>query len=390
MNLQGLFVYFFLIGIMELYAIKVSKQSSSIVLPDGNTKPLPFLRWETLIPMLLFAVVFGMRWNVGFDHIPYLFAYIYDDTERFEWGYRTITKLFQKANIHYVFYFSLWAFVQIYFFFRGFKDEYYLFPFLTLFIFTQSEVSFWMNGIRQAIAMCIILYSVTFIDKREPIYYALFAVLAVLFHRSSIVFVIILYPILFRGKCFFKNVIVQYVLLALAFVGHFSFSSFFAYAEDWLAIFNSMISYAGASADYNLGSLEGFDSESRVGFVYIVRLIEVILIIWYSPKLQAFYNSRRFNILYNLFFAGVLLAYLAPGNIDNIDRLFRYLYIYRPIMLAYFAHYLFKQPNENSRFVYFGILFCDIVGWSVANLKNGWSFDFFFQHDIGDIVFYLK
>ena len=136
-----------------------------------------------------------------------------------------------------------------------------------------------MNGIRQAIAMCIILYSVTFIDKREPIYYALFAVLSVLFHRSSIVFVIILYPILFRGKCFFKNVIVQYVLLALAFVGHFSFSSFFAYAEDWLAIFNSMISYAGASADYNLGSLEGFDSESRVGFVYIVRLIEVILII---------------------------------------------------------------------------------------------------------------
>lgn len=390
MVFQGFFVYFVLILVMILFANRVAKQSSTIQIVNGNGKELPFFRFNIIFPFVLFSFVFGMRWNVGYDHIPYLFAYIFDDTERFEWGFRSITGLFQYFNVHYVFYFAFWAFLQICFFFLGFKYEYYLFPFLTLFIFTQSEVGFWMNGIRQSIAMCIILFSVKFIDEKKPLYYVLFSILAICFHRSAIVIVVFLYPLFVRGSNIFKSIILQYVLLGVAFVGHFVFNDYVPRFDSFLDVFNTMLGIAGSEVDYSMDQLSEIETNGKIGFVYIIRLIEVILIVACSKKMHLFYNTRRFNILYNLFFIGVFLNYLAPGNINNIDRLFRYFYIFRPVMLAYWAYYLYKTLKGSNLLLLWGILLCDIGGWVGANLKNGWPFDFFFQHDISEIMQYLK
>lgn len=387
MNLQGLFVYAILICTMELFAINLAKDTPYITNSNGTLKEKTFFRWNIIIPMLIFSIIFGMRWDVGWDHIPYLYAYIYDDVERFEFGFRFITELFQKANIHYVLYFTLWSFLQIFFFQLSFKNEYYLFPFLTLFIFTQSEVGFWINGIRQALAMCIILYSITYINKRKPIYYILFAIIAILFHRSAIVVVIMLYPMLVNGKFFFKKISLQYILLIVAFIGHSYIYNYGDLIEKVLDLYNELIGFTGTDIAYKSEQMMENETNSRIGFVYIIRLMEVILIIRYSNKMRIFYNSRWFNIIYNLFFIGIILAYLAPNNINNIDRLFRYFYIYRPIMLAYFCYFLYKNNNTILSYL---IVILDTIGWVGGNVKNGWSFDFFFQHEINDIMLYLN
>ena len=389
MSFQGLFVYTILIGIMELFAINLAKDTPYITYSNGRLKEKTFFRWEIITPILIFSIVLGMRWNVGWDHIPYLFAYIQNDIERFEFGFKFITSLFQKANIHYVLYFTLWAFLQIYFFLLSFKKEYYLFPFLIIFIFTQSEVSFWINGIRQALSMCFILYSITFIDKKKPVYYILLSIIAVSFHRSAIIIVIILYPLLVSGKCYFRKQYLQYFLLILAFIGRTIIYNHIEQFEIVLEFYNELIGYAGTEVGYTMEQLSAMEKENSIGFVYIIRLLVILIIIAFSTKMRLFYSSRWFNIIYNLFFIGALFTYLAPGNINNIDRLFRYFYIYKPIMISYLCYYLYKCNNTNKMLSYV-IISLDILGWFGANIKNGWSFEFFFQHEITDIMYYLN
>lgn len=60
---------------------------------------------------------------------------------------------------------------------------------LALFFFvTLGFFQFAMSGIRQTIAICIILWAYPYIKERRLVYFALFIALAMMFHKSAIVF----------------------------------------------------------------------------------------------------------------------------------------------------------------------------------------------------------
>ena len=50
---------------------------------------------------LIFAIVFGMRWDVGKDNLAYLYSYQYLETERYEWIFKLITESLRREGIHY-------------------------------------------------------------------------------------------------------------------------------------------------------------------------------------------------------------------------------------------------------------------------------------------------
>lgn len=57
-----------------------------------------------------------------------------------------------------------------------------------LFFITLGFFQFAMSGVRQTIAICIILWSYNFIKRRKLVYFAAFIALAMLFHKSAILF----------------------------------------------------------------------------------------------------------------------------------------------------------------------------------------------------------
>src|SRR5690554_3121537 len=165
--IQSIIVYSLLMFTMILFAVYASKKAS-YVSSSGLTVQRSFWRFEIIVPLLLFALVFGMRYDVGVDHLNYLHAYL----DKIHVGkneplFFIFAEIGWKLNWHYVLYFGVIAFTQVLFFFYAFKDERYLFPFLVFFLFTNGEWSFWMNGMRQALAMCIWIFSIKFIGDKK-------------------------------------------------------------------------------------------------------------------------------------------------------------------------------------------------------------------------------
>ena len=348
--IQSIIVYTLLLGIMIFFFYLASYKKQTINYSNNTNQTISFKSYQIFIPMLLFSIVFGMRYDVGTDHLSYLEAYIWNiDVGKNEFLFQLITNLSNYFNLHYVIYFSILAFIQVYFFYFALKKEIYLFPLLTLFIFTNGDIMFWMNGIRQAIAMCIWVYSLNFIVDRKPLKYILFCIIAFLFHRSAII-LFIFYPILVNGRDYFKSIPLQLILLALAFVIK---EVFFDIIMNFSSAIDFYISLLGADMyerSYNIDNLlESFREQTGTGLAYIWRIVMNVIIILYSLKLKKFYNSKWFNIIYFLFFLGLLTSYMFPDGAISFTRPFRYFYIFQSIMLAYFVYYLYKNKSLNNR-----------------------------------------
>lgn len=389
--IQSFIVYSSLMAIMILFAVLVSKNSSVVTSSDQLVQK-SFWRFEILFPLLLFAIIFGMRYDVGWDHIGYLEGYLSKDhVSKGEPLFELISEIGWKLNLHYVIYFSIIAFIQILFFFYAFKEEKYLFPFLVFFLFTNGDWSFWMNGLRQTLAMCIWIYSLKYIEKKLFLSYLIWCIVAFLFHRSAAI-MIFFYPILSNGKDYFKCIPLQLLLLAGAFVIKEIFSDLLLRIEPLINTYADIIG-GGSYGGYNVRSLqESFRESDGTGLVYIFRLILNVLIIIYSKKLKNYYHSKRFIIIYFFFFIGIIFLYIIPVGAIAIRRPFQYFYTFQMIMYAYFIYYLYKTKKKSFKYgmihalMYYGILiiFIGIFYFSLVTSDNEshlW-YQFYFNQEI--------
>lgn len=378
-------------GIMVLFAITASKmryyKTSSGLLVRRS-----FWTFETIFPLILFALIFGMRYDVGVDHLSYLEGYINKEyVGKQELFFNLLSDIGWKFNLHYVIYFGIIAFIQVFFFFYAFKNERYLFPFFIFFLFTNSSVFFLMNGLRQALAMCVWIFSIKYIEKNFFWKYLLWCVVAFLFHRSAIV-LIIFYPILRHGRDFFSNIHLQLLL----FIGAFLFNEMFS---DIIIRFDPIITYysdyigGGFYASYDIeGLLESYREPEGTGLAHLFIILLNIVIILYSKKIKVFYNSKRFNIIYFFFFIGLITTYMFPVGLISFTRPFVYFYIFQSIMYAYFLYYLYRTKIKSHPYgtyhaiMYYGliIIFLGIFYLSqiTSNENSSSWYQFYFDQNI--------
>lgn len=343
---------------------------------------------EVIFMILFFSVMFGMRYKVGTDHLAYLHIYIstniYGDSDlfRFEPLFRIITTICSNFNTHPIIYFSIWAFIQITFFLLAFKNELYLFPSLIFFLFFNGEFMFWMNGIRQALAMCIWLYSIRYIYTKKLWHYLFWGIIAFLFHKSAIILVVF-YPILKNGRDYFKSIPLQLVLFVLAIVIRNVFDTFILQFESVVTQFQNLISgYESYSMDKMLDELDNDVGGSGLAFLF--KSVVWIVIILYSKRLKSFYCSNKFNVIYFLFFIGVLAEYAIPSGAIVFYRPFRYFFIFKTVILAYFLYYLFRDNKLKYNKLLAYILIISFVGIFYLNQitlpeDNSAWFKFYFQ-----------
>lgn len=374
---------------MALFGLSASKKGSYYLNNDGAIRyhNHNFWRFDTIIPLVLFAIIFGMRYDVGVDHLTYLDGYLWRRyVGKNDLLFQVFSEIGWMLNIHYAVYFGILAFVQVFFFFYAFKNERFLYPLLVFFIFTNGDYLFWMNGIRQAMAMCVWIYSLQFINERKLKFYLFWGVVSVMIHKSAII-LFVFYPILRNGKDYFKNIPLQLVFLASAFIIKGVFFQVIMRFED---VINFYISLLGADSyqSYQIERLtEGFAESSGTGLAYLFKIGLNVLVILYSSKLKTYYNSRWFNIMYFFFFIGLLTMYIFPVGVIEFSRPFRYFYIFQSIMYAYFGHYLYKNRSDGRKLMllfllvisFNGIFFLSQYG---ATENSSSLFQFYFQQNI--------
>jgi len=390
--IQSIVIYSILFGIMLIFARKTAKGEYLLAMHcQSQTKS--FWGFDIYIPIILFSVIFGMRYDVGTDHLTYLRKYVDEiTTERYEPLFGALTEFCQYLNLHFSIYFGILAFIQIFFFYFSFKNERYLYPFLIFFFFVNEDWMPWMNIIRQSVAMCIWLYSIKFIEEKKLWKYLFWVILAFCFHRSAIILVVF-YPLLKSGRDYFNNTGIQLFLLAIVFLINRLFANIVLQIDSVVNLYSSLLGTSSYAESYNTDKLlESFSENEGTGLGFLFKLFISIIIILYSRKLKIFYNSKRYNIIYFFFFLGLLTFYVFPPGAISISRPFRFFYIFQMIMYGYFAYFLYSTRAIKGRLELFYFIIITFLGMFylsqiTANIDSHKWYQFYFQ--VKDI-FYLK
>lgn len=346
------------------------------------------MSWPYWLALLLFTFVFGMRYGVGVDYNTYLD--IYEDWDylstteygdRFEPGFQFVNYLCHALSLNVVRYFSILAFLQIFFLFLAFREakEPFAFMCLTL-IFTGLAMVSFMNGIRQCIAFCIFIFAIRYIEKKSFIKYLFFIALAASFHKSAV----ILLPLYFiwRGKKeWFNNTTVQLALLLLSFCVVFinPIQEIISYVDEFILL----LGYDNyLDSDYMEGARE-------LGITDMFQLLIYVIIILQSGKMKSYFQSDFFNILYDLFFVGVCLGYVFTGSM-MFGRIILYFTNISFIIFGYALAYLYKTWRYSLGNLYSYVLLVLFVGVLFGRImvhasENTTQYVFYFQEELHDM-----
>lgn len=352
---QSILVYTFLMFGMLFFAYIVSTQKVEYTTSRGKTKERSFLRLEILLPLFLFAIIFGLRYDVGVDHLHYLEDYVGRNYAQYEPAFYWISEICRSNNFHYTIYFGILAFLQVFCFFYAFKKERYLFPYLLFFLFVLGDVLSWMNIIRQSLAICVWLISIRYIVEKKLLKYIFLCIGAALFHKSAVI-LFVFYPLLCNGKDYFKSIKLQIVLLIGVFVLRNIFWNFFDKLEVIVSTYASLLGI-NQNFSYGMEVLQNDTAESSgTGLIFLFKVFLNFILVLKSNKIKKYFNSKWFNVVYFFYFVGLLTLYIFPNGVISLSRPFRYFYIFQPIMFAYFAYYLLNSKESK-----YGKLWCQVL-----------------------------
>ncbi len=322
-----------------------------------SKRPNRFWTMEIVLSILLFGFIAGARYGVGVDHLSYLDIYqrIHDhrslSRETLEPGFLFITKLFASSGLHYFFYFAFWGVLQISFVYYALKDRKYLLPYVALAIMLNSGFFLnWMNGIRQCVVSCAFVFLIQYILDRKPAKYIISLLLMTLIHKSAVL-LIPLYLLTYNKLTFDRKYLNLAILMACVVLGM---------VPSWLNLMTnfadllSVIGYEGYAERIDLMVSDNL-REMAWGPSRISNLLTGVAIIWYYPRMKAFYkNDKYLSIYFLLFFVGICL-YNAFANTSHIFlRPIEYLNIFKLPMIAYLLYYL--KHSNNVMFLIIAVL----------------------------------
>jgi len=177
-------IYYFVIGILALF--------SFYNLTDLNRNRNKYLR---ILSFLMILVVGGLRYKVGADWDSY--KNIYYETiniadifnareEKLFMFFLYISKKIINSYSFFVFIFFLVSFYIKYNVFKKYSSDIFLsliIYFYTLFLIYD------VNGIRQGMALGLVLFSIRYILNKELLQFLVIISIATLFHTSAIIFI---------------------------------------------------------------------------------------------------------------------------------------------------------------------------------------------------------
>lgn len=366
---------------------KIAATREQIYFAAGKEK-VPFWTWEIWFALLLFAIISGIRWQVGVDHLNYLEGYErvqkgltfnkYGYSE--EPGFELITKIFAFFDVHFTFYFGFWAFIQLSFIYYAVKHERYLLPFIGILIIWGPHYLSWMNGIRQMVAACMFVFAVKYIKDRKLLPYVITILLAATIHRSAIVLLIFYF---IPQKDYFRNRILNMgLLVATVFIGmNPAWLQSVEFVEQLLAF----IGYERYSEQLDL--MVEYRREMNFGPRRLSVLALYGLNIWFAPRLKEFFSETNYLIYFNFMFVGALLYNLFANTSHIFLRPVSYFTIFSILTTAYLLYYL-KPEKKNIVTLRFAIVFIVAISYltfsifseSISSGIDYTNYKFFFLH----------
>lgn len=292
----------------------------------------------TLIPILIYTLFWGLRYDVGTDYPGYVgyFSYM---PEEIEIGYKTLTEILKGLGFNHISVFIVTSFFPIFTLFLISRKESKQFAILLIyFFFTTSFIFFTQNGIRQAIALFFIVILISKIkDSKLPIL-IISAILAWSFHKSAIIPIVFI-AILYILKPLKIN---KYILIALLVILSFTGSKLYDLFFAKFAFMFELLDYSGYEE-----RMSDFEKtvEFGSGLGMILKLILNSTVIFFQDKLLSDNKKSPVYFFYLFFLLGIILEPIIAEN-SIMKRMNVYFINMRFIVYAYLCTYLLKNKRQ--------------------------------------------
>lgn len=300
-----------------------------------------------ILAILVFALVFGIRYNVGIDQIRYLERYeelrlFGVDTADTELGFLMVGKFFAGFDLHYSFYFFFLAFLQLFLIFYALRYDYKVIGWVIVTFMLSTTFLNFMNGIRQEIAFCFQAVALLYLSRKKIFKCYIYLFLAILFHTSA--FLLLPLPLFYLKKDkYFTNISVQLYLFFIFLIGSIILKPavfLFTSLMDVLEIFG----YEGYKYMVLGGDLSFLEPKREAGLGFLLVILINLINISQSNKVKEFHHSRFLNLIYDFYFVGVLYYFIAAGSII-LGRINYYFYNFSFIISAFTIFYLVKNNS---------------------------------------------
>lgn len=314
-----------------------------------------------LFAVFLYSIIFGVRFGVGMDYFSYLDAYQNGENSILnkEPGFIFLINFLRSLNAHFSIFFGIVAFVQLALCFRLIKRVPDVYPWLVLTFMLGGQWLVFGNGLRQEVAFAIFVVSLSFLKtgatKKDYLIHFLFILLAIAFHSSAKILILVSLVLIIK-KEWFHTIWIQLVvyIIVLFLPSQNNITAFFDR-------FDFLIDFFGYDRYLDLPSNESFiyrDIERRAGF-FITQIINLICIC-YSNKVKSYYKEQIPVLsIYNLYFFGILWSGLFGGSLV-LNRINYYFYQFQFIFSAITMAYLMEKKKENMYCLYL-LLICYLL-----------------------------
>ncbi|WP_409029135.1 EpsG family protein [Gracilimonas sediminicola] len=347
---------------------------------------LTFWTWDIVFAIIIFSVISGIRWNVGVDYLSYLEGYqnLVEGAEfnkyGTEFGFEYLSSILAKLNLHFVFFFAFWAFIQAFFFYYAIRKERYLMPYVGFIIIWGGYYLSWMNGMRQMIVACMFVFAVQFIKERKFIPYLILLMAAATIHKSAVLLIVFYF---FPRKDIYSYRYLNIILLGTSF--------YIGLNPNWLSatsIVEQILSIIGYEwYSQNLELLIEKKEILKVGPRRILIMALVLVNIWYAPRIKKYFSNTNYLIYFNFMFTGALLYNLFSNASHIFLRPVEYLNIFTILTTAYLLYYFKPQRNYivSKRFlvvisIVFLYLAISIIAGSYGVKNDHTNFRFFWSY----------
>lgn len=301
------------------------------------------LMWAAL-SSLAFALVMAVRWNVGMDFMMYYKTYqqvqagwLTFNFNRLEPLFRLLYWIFGSQNVHYSIPFGIIAFIQCFLIFVGLRKYPQTWVFIPMTLMLSVLFISYDNIMRHMLAFSIFICAIPYLAERQYWKYLGLILIAALFHKSALILLIL--PAIYSWcNQIFSKIWVELIIVAIGIVvmNIKAIQNLF----ETISVVLAMLGYEG----YMKTKLAQADQEIKIGVGFFILQLVYLIPIVYSNITKRFYNSRAFNIMYDLFFIGyfVKLAFL---RLFLMQRLNYYFLSFEFIIIA-FTLEMFRKEKQ--------------------------------------------
>lgn len=328
-----------------------------------------------IIASVLYAVIFGIRYNVGTDFPMYLRGYENTldnvggwEAARWEIGYQWIFLFPARIGLPYPFGFGVIAFIQCFLLYVGLRRQPEAWKFLPVTLMLSWIWLSYANIMRHMVAFSIFVAALPYLADRKYLKFIACILVAMLFHKSAAVIFPLVIVYHYR-KVLFTNIFIEYVMLGVAvtLMNVNVVQQVFQSLTGILVLFNYDF-----YEDTKYAEFDYVKNTFNIGFLTI--LILCIFNIYFSNRLKRFYKSRAISIMYDMYFIGVFLRF-AFVKMFLIQRLNYYFFSFEFIISALLMEY-FYETKQKRNLIFLILLY---VALFLGRLKGASNFDAVYQ-----------